>query len=75
MNHLKETYQPFLRQTEDKDKSEIMKIAEIEILQLSINELNSEIKNNLNAEKAPGKRAKNLLPNEKNYICPFQSYQ
>lgn len=53
-NHLEETFQPYPKQTEEENIAPINKQDEIKITPITLKELKWEIKNNLNAYKAPG---------------------
>lgn len=53
-NHLEETFQPYPRQTAEEDITPVEKIDDQGIRAITLQELKWEIKNNLNAKKAPG---------------------
>lgn len=50
---LEESFQSFLTQMEGEDITRIMKRDEMEMQQLSLYEIKSEIKKNINAKKSP----------------------
>lgn len=52
--YLEETFQPLPRQTADEDITPISKNDEQDIPPVTLQELEREIKTNLNAKKAPG---------------------